>query len=336
MTSTNPRLKHLLAALGPSAVQKIQEARILVIGAGGIGCELLKDLVLSGFQDIEVVDLDTIDVSNLNRQFLFRKKDVGQPKSLIAKESVVRFNPTVKMVAHHGNVKNGDKFNATFVKQFTVVANALDNVSARRHVNRLCVKAGVPLVESGSTGYLGSATLHYGGVCECYDCNPKEPPKTYPLCTIRSTPTRPVHCIEWAKHLFILLFGAKENSMLSETGEEEEEEESSTATTTAAATTATNESVTEEAIQPPTSFDPTSLRTFALGVLRAFYNAEINKKLAMKNYAELKMEPPSPIDIDAQLGSNMSDASIAALMGSGGNVLSKDTVWSIEESKWVP
>ena len=128
--------------------------------------------------------------------------------------------------------------------------------------------------------------------------------------------------------------------MLSETGEEEEEEESSTATTTAAATTAaavdTNESVTEEAIQPPTSFDPTSLRTFALGVLRAFYNAEINKKLAMKNYAELKMEPPSPIDIDAQLGSNMSDASIAALMGSGGNVLSKDTVWSIEESKWVP
>jgi hypothetical protein len=55
----------------------------------------------------------------------------------------------------------------------------------------------------------------------------------------------------------------------------------------------------------------------------------------MKNYAELKMEPPSPIDIDAQLGSNMSDDSIAALMGSGGNVLSKDTVWSIEESKWV-
>ena len=152
----DPRLTNLTKALGIQSVEKIQKARVLVIGAGGIGCELLKNLVQNGFTDIEVVDLDTIDVSNLNRQFLFRKKDVGSSKSRVAKESVLRFNPNVKMVAHHGNVKNGDKFNAAFVKQFTVVANALDNVGARRHVNRLCVKAGVPLVESGSTGYLSS------------------------------------------------------------------------------------------------------------------------------------------------------------------------------------
>jgi len=71
------------SALGEELFAAIQKARVLVVGAGGIGCELLKNLVLSGFKHIEIIDLDTIDVSNLNRQFLFEKKHVGQPKALV-------------------------------------------------------------------------------------------------------------------------------------------------------------------------------------------------------------------------------------------------------------
>ena len=91
--------------LGEPLLRKCMRARVLVVGAGGIGCELLKDLVLTGVHQIEVIDLDTIDVSNLNRQFLFRPQHVGQPKALVAKEMVLKLNPDATIVAYHANIK---------------------------------------------------------------------------------------------------------------------------------------------------------------------------------------------------------------------------------------
>lgn len=93
------------AVLGPELYKRVRGARLLVVGAGGIGCELVKDLVMAGFEDLEVVDLDTIDVSNLNRQFLFRAHHVGQPKAVVAREAVLAFNPRARIVAHHDNIK---------------------------------------------------------------------------------------------------------------------------------------------------------------------------------------------------------------------------------------
>ena len=82
--NNNTLLKPLLQTLGPNLVNYINNANILLVGAGGIGCELLKNLSLSGFTKITVIDLDTIDISNLNRQFLFRKKHVGEGKCIVA------------------------------------------------------------------------------------------------------------------------------------------------------------------------------------------------------------------------------------------------------------
>ncbi|KAK9108915.1 hypothetical protein Sjap_016975 [Stephania japonica] len=187
----------------------IKNAKVLMVGAGGIGCELLKTLALSGFTDIHIIDMDTIEVSNLNRQFLFRQSHVGQSKAKVARDAVLRFRPHINITPYHANVKDPE-FNVDFFKQFNVVLNGLDNLDARRHVNRLCLAADVPLVESGTTGFLGQVTVHIKGQTECYECQPKPAPKTYPVCTITNTPSKFVHCIVWAKDLlFAKLFGDK-------------------------------------------------------------------------------------------------------------------------------
>ncbi|PGH04304.1 hypothetical protein AJ79_07152 [Helicocarpus griseus UAMH5409] len=190
---------------------KIRKSRVFLVGAGGIGCELLKNLVLTGFGDIHIIDLDTIDLSNLNRQFLFRHEHIKKPKALVAKEVASKFRPDVNIQAYHANVKD-PQFNVDFFESFDIVFNALDNLEARRHVNRMCLAANVPLVESGTTGFNGQVQVIKKGVTECYDCNSKQVPKSFPVCTIRSTPSQPIHCIVWAKsYLLPELFGESES-----------------------------------------------------------------------------------------------------------------------------
>ncbi|BFF99599.1 SUMO-activating enzyme subunit 2 [Drosophila madeirensis] len=191
----------------PGTLQElVKKSKVLVVGAGGIGCEVLKNLVLSGFHDIEIIDLDTIDLSNLNRQFLFHREHVGKSKARVARESALSFNPDAKIIAHHDSV-TASQYGVSFFQKFDVILSALDNRAARNHVNRMCLNADVPLIESGTSGYNGQVELIKRGLTQCYECTPKEKQRTFPGCTIRNTPSEPIHCIVWAKHLFNQLFG---------------------------------------------------------------------------------------------------------------------------------
>ncbi|KAJ2744654.1 E1 ubiquitin-activating protein uba2 [Coemansia sp. BCRC 34301] len=220
--------EQLTRIFGADAVKSVSDARLLVVGAGGIGCELLKDLGMSGFQHIEAVDLDTIDLSNLNRQFLFQRRHIKRPKAEVAIQAIRDFNPGIDANARQANIKE-PSFDVDWFSQFDLVLNALDNLEARRHVNTMCLAAHVPLIESGTAGYLGQVTVIKGGVTECFECHPKPVErKTFPICTIRSTPSAPIHCIVWAKnYLFAQLFGEAadgEDVVAAEEGDENMEE----------------------------------------------------------------------------------------------------------------
>ncbi|KAH3674725.1 hypothetical protein WICMUC_003085 [Wickerhamomyces mucosus] len=200
---------NLKTVLGEDKFNAIHKSKILLVGAGGIGCELLKDLVLLGFGEIHVVDLDTIDLSNLNRQFLFRHKDIKQPKSFIAIDAVSKFNfHNSKLIPYQASIFETDKFPLSWFNSFDLIFNALDNAEARSYINKIGLFLNKNIMETGTTGINGYVQATIPNLSSCYDCLPRETPKTFPVCTIRSTPSQPIHCIHWAKNvLFNSLFG---------------------------------------------------------------------------------------------------------------------------------
>jgi ubiquitin-like 1-activating enzyme E1 B len=285
----------LLHHLYKDNYERVVNSKILVVGAGGIGCEILKNLALIGVKSIELIDLDTIDVSNLNRQFLFHPEHVGQSKAVVAASAAMTFNPLINVKAYHANIKD-HQFNVNFFSSFDCVLNALDNVDARRHVNRLCLAANVPLFDSGTTGYLGQVIPILKGFTSCYECFPKPAPKVYPICTIRSTPDKPVHCIVWAKEALKLIFGKASESMLFEdetaTGEKSEYMHLLSFPSLESLSTSSSSSSSSSL----SSSDSDMLLSFIKDLVIGLFHNEVKKRIDMNVYKTAKITP-SPLSL---------------------------------------
>ncbi|KAF8154730.1 hypothetical protein B0H34DRAFT_717633 [Crassisporium funariophilum] len=291
MSTAKARSAHAKAILGPELHAQLATTTVLLVGAGGIGCELLKNIVLTGFGKITLLDLDTIDLSNLNRQFLFKKKDVKQSKAMVAAQTAAPFNPNVRITPIHDNIKE-PQYDIQWFQQFDIVLNALDNLDARRHVNKMCMAAQVPLVESGTAGYLGQVQPLLKDSTECFDCIPKPTPKTFPVCTIRSTPSQPIHCIVWSKsYLMGQLFGEDEDA----TGELDDAEKQGENAQEIA--TLRKEAQAFKAVRSALRSTTDSAQAAKL-VFQKVFNADIKNLLVMADMWRSR-SPPTPLDFDA-------------------------------------
>ncbi|ODV75887.1 E1 ubiquitin-activating protein UBA1 [Cyberlindnera jadinii NRRL Y-1542] len=207
----NSRYDAQIAVFGLDFQKKIANSKTFLVGSGAIGCEMLKNWALMGLGSgpegkIIVTDNDTIEKSNLNRQFLFRPKDVGQGKSEVAAKAVIAINPDLKGHIEPKLEKVGTEteniFDNDFWESLDFVTNALDNIDARTYVDRRCVFFGKALLESGTLGTKGNTQVVVPRLTESYSSSQDPPEKSIPLCTLRSFPNKIDHTIAWAKSLF--------------------------------------------------------------------------------------------------------------------------------------
>lgn len=229
---TNSRIDGINIIVGKQILEKINQMKILVVGAGAIGCELLKNFAMLEVGSLKskktdkdsqeetqkngifVTDPDVIEVSNLNRQFLFREKHLRLPKSSTAAAAIIQMNKNLKnnIFAKLDKVCEETEhiFTDKFFGDLSLVANALDNIKARRYVDSRCVSNRIPLLESGTLGPKGHVQVVVPFKTESYASQQDPEVSTdIPQCTLKMFPEEALHCIEWARDLFGKLFSQK-------------------------------------------------------------------------------------------------------------------------------
>jgi ubiquitin-activating enzyme E1 len=202
---------------GEKITQEFQGKKIFVVGAGAIGCELLKNLAAMGAATCEngmvlVTDMDTIEHSNLSRQLLFRHDDIGKFKSQAAEEAVGRLNPLLKLECHVSRV--GDDEHGPFDFRFwsenvDVVLNALDNVEARLFIDSRCVANRLGLVDAGTLGSKGNVQVVVPHETESYGSSVDPPEPSIAVCTLKNFPYAISHTIQWGRDLFEGIFARR-------------------------------------------------------------------------------------------------------------------------------
>mmetsp|Transcript_33380 Transcript_33380/g.67356 ORF Transcript_33380/g.67356 Transcript_33380/m.67356 type:complete len:909 (-) Transcript_33380:2508-5234(-) len=205
------RYDHQIAVLGKDFQARLANQRVFLVGCGALGCEYLKGLALMGVgigKDGKVwcTDMDRIEVSNLSRQFLFRQHDVGSPKSVSGARIVKNWSPHMNIEALEKRVgeDSEDFFSDKFWESLDLCLNALDNVQARQYTDSRCLFYSKPLLESGTLGtkcnsevVLPFRTSSYNDGKESDDNE-----NQIAMCTLRSFPYLPKHCIEFAKQAY--------------------------------------------------------------------------------------------------------------------------------------
>ena len=148
--------------------EKIQKATVMVVGAGALGNELVKNLTLLGIGKIIIIDMDSIENSNLTRSVLFRRSDVGRLKAEVAAERAGEINPDVTAIGLTANII--DDVGLGVFRRMDVVLGGLDNREARLSINQSCYKVNKPWIDGAIEVLNGVARVFVPGSGACYEC----------------------------------------------------------------------------------------------------------------------------------------------------------------------
>lgn len=173
----------ILAEIGDEGQAKLKKAKVLVIGAGGLGCPILQYIATAGVGTIGIVDFDIIEIHNLHRQILYNEDQVGLPKTTTAKATVEKLNPLIKVLPFEEKLTINNA--SLIISKFDIVVDGSDNFSTRYLVNDTCVALGKTLVYGSILGFEGQlAVFNHQGSKNLRDLFPEPPnPKDVPNCS---------------------------------------------------------------------------------------------------------------------------------------------------------
>jgi len=166
-----------LPEIGLKGQEKLSTARILIIGAGGLGCPVLLYLAGAGIGTIGIVDYDKVEASNLQRQILFTAHDVGQSKAETAKKRICALNPSITVHAH--NEELTEKNVVGLFTGYDVIIDGTDNFAAKFLINDASVKLGKPVIYSAIQGFEAQISVFNYMNGPCYRCLHPQPPQAH-------------------------------------------------------------------------------------------------------------------------------------------------------------
>ena len=212
-TLKGTRYDDQIAIFGNEIQKKLEKSKIFMVGAGATGCEFLKNFAMMGFCTSDekskfiVTDNDSIEISNLSRQFLFRKKDVGASKAITASNSVKLMNPKFQISGLQKKVceETEDYFDEKFWLNQDFIIMAVDSTQARKYIDTRVIEFERCSLDAGTLGTKATSQCIVPHKTITYGDNPQnedEKPKVIPMCTLRHFPSLISHCIEWSRDVF--------------------------------------------------------------------------------------------------------------------------------------
>jgi adenylyltransferase/sulfurtransferase len=175
VADVNRYSRHLIIPdVAMSGQQRLMNAKVLCVGAGGLGSPTLMYLAAAGVGTLGIVDFDTVDQSNLQRQIIHGQSDIGKSKAVSAKEKITEINPTVKVNLHQIRVDVSNVME--LFSQYDLIVDGTDNFATRYLVNDACVLLGKPYVWGSIYRFDGQASVFWAEYGPCYRCLYPEPP----------------------------------------------------------------------------------------------------------------------------------------------------------------